>query len=188
MYRDIQTYIAQQQQQSAHQLPPGNQLRPPAIQQPPAPPPQLPIPPTQNLLRPQQQLLHHADGATPLAIPTGPGIDGEGHHNVPPIKDRSRPRGRMTPYAFYVQERRQYYRQHGIPVSFTAFSKECSALWKELTSEEKLRYQKMSEEDKERYTKETATYNASLGQIYSKDKKFKKGRRRKDPGQPKRNM
>ncbi len=46
----------------------------------------------------------------------------------------------------------------------------------------------MSEEDKERYTKETATYNASLGQIYSKDKKFKKGRRRKDPGQPKRNM
>ncbi len=108
--------------------------------------------------------------------------------NVSPIKDRSRPRGRMTPYAFFVQERRHYYRQHGIPVNFTAFSKECSALWKELTSEEKLRYQKMSEEDKERYCKETATYNASLGQIYSKDKKTRKGRRRKDPGQPKRNM
>ena len=114
--------------------------------------------------------------------------NGGGLRNISPIKDRSRPRGRMTPYAFFVQERRHYYRRHGIPVAFTAFSKECSALWKELTSEEKLRYQKMSEEDKERYTRETAVYNASLGQVYSKDKKSRKGRRKKDPGQPKRNM
>ena len=112
----------------------------------------------------------------------------DGHHSISPIKDRSRPRGRMTPYAFFVQERRHFYKRQGIPVSFTAFSKECSSLWKELNSEEKRRYQKMSEEDKERYAKETAAYNASLGQMYSKDKKTKKGRRRKDPGQPKRNM
>ena len=47
-----------------------------------------------------------------------------------PTRDRPRIRGRMTPYAFFVQERRDYYRQQGIPVQFTAFSKECSSLWK----------------------------------------------------------
>ena len=47
-----------------------------------------------------------------------------------PTNERPRIRGRMTPYAFFVQERREYYRQQGVPVQFTAFSKECSALWK----------------------------------------------------------
>ena len=105
----------------------------------------------------------------------------------PPGKDRSRPRGRMTPYAFFVQERREYYRRHGVPVEFTAFSKECSTLWKGLASEDKTRYQKMSENDKERYRKESATYQASLGQPF-RDNGSKRGRKRKEPGQPKRNM
>lgn len=47
--------------------------------------------------------------------------------------ERPRIRGRMTPYAYFVQERRNYYRQQGVPVQFTAFSKECSALWKVYT-------------------------------------------------------
>ena len=47
-----------------------------------------------------------------------------------PTSERPRIRGRMTPYAFFVQERREYYRQQGVPVQFTAFSKECSSLWK----------------------------------------------------------
>ena len=47
-----------------------------------------------------------------------------------PTRERPRIRGRMTPYAFFVQERRDYYRQQGVPVQFTAFSKECSSLWK----------------------------------------------------------
>ena len=93
----------------------------------------------------------------------------------------------MTPYAFFVQERRDYYRRHDIPVEFTAFSKECSALWKELSDEEKGRYQKMSEEDKERFRRETANYCAEIGLPYARDGS-RRGRRRKEPGQPKRNM
>lgn len=93
----------------------------------------------------------------------------------------------MTPYAFFVQERRDYYRRHDIPVEFTAFSKECSALWKELSDEEKSRYQKMSEEDKERFRRETANYCAEIGLPYARDGS-RRGRRKKEPGQPKRNM
>jgi hypothetical protein len=93
----------------------------------------------------------------------------------------------MTPYAFFVQERRESYRRHGVPVEFTAFSKECSSLWKGLTEEEKARYQRMSEDDKERYRKESATYQASLGHSL-KNGGSKRGRKRKEPGQPKRNM
>lgn len=105
----------------------------------------------------------------------------------PPGRDRSRPRGRMTPYAYFVQDRREYYRRHGIPVQFTAFSKECAALWKELTDEEKGRYQKLSVEDKERFRRETAAYNAELGHGIARDGS-RRGRRKKEPGQPKRNM
>lgn len=169
VYRDIQSYIAQQQSHQ-HQT----QHRP--VQQPPPPPIQVP------------QSVHRTQTQAPLTQPNPVSLPQMNSHPILPGKDRSRPRGRMTPYAFFVQERRQYYRRHGIPVAFTAFSKECSALWKELTSEEKSRYQKMSEEDKERYQKETATYNASLGQGYAKERRARKGRRRKDPGQPKRNM
>lgn len=41
----------------------------------------------------------------------------------PTAKDHQRIRGRMTPYAFFVQQRRDLYRQQNIPVQFTAFSK-----------------------------------------------------------------
>lgn len=72
-------------------------------------------------------------------------------------------------------------------MEFTAFSKECSSLWKELKDEDKSRFQKMSEDDKERFRKESASYQASLGQPY-RDVNSKRGRKRKEPGQPKRNM
>ena len=41
----------------------------------------------------------------------------------PTAKDHQRIRGRMTPYAFFVQQRRDLYRQQNVPVQFTPFSK-----------------------------------------------------------------
>ena len=44
---------------------------------------------------------------------------------MPPKKNRdpNKPKGRMSPYAFFVQERRAQYRQKGQEVKFTEFSK-----------------------------------------------------------------
>lgn len=101
-----------------------------------------------------------------------------------PTRERPRVRGRMTPYAFFVQERRDYYRQQGVPVQFTAFSKECSSLWKVISEEEKQKYQKLAEEDRDRYRREVM---GNFDKSPAKDGS-RRGRRKKEPGQPKRNM
>ncbi|XP_019862547.1 PREDICTED: high mobility group protein DSP1-like [Amphimedon queenslandica] len=178
VYRDIQQYIQQQQPP-----PPPQQHRPSVPQNPVNVSPHQPhLAPVQNSSPAPPLVL--SNNAQPLSLPGG---QISPLNAVPPGKDRSRPRGRMTPYAFFVQERREYYRRHGVPVEFTAFSKECSSLWKELKDDEKSRFQKMSEDDKERFRKESASYHASLGQPY-RDSNSKRGRKRKEPGQPKRNM
>lgn len=79
--------------------------------------------------------------------------------------------------------RRDFYRQQGVPVQFTPFSKECSALWKTMTDEEKKKYQKLAEEDRERYRREVSGFDKPLAKDGTR-----RGRRKKEPGQPKRNM
>lgn len=79
--------------------------------------------------------------------------------------------------------RREFYRQQGVPVQFTPFSKECSALWKTMTDEEKKKYQKLAEEDRERYRREVSGFDKPLAKDGTR-----RGRRKKEPGQPKRNM
>ena len=90
----------------------------------------------------------------------------------------------MTPYAFFVMERRQFYRQQGLPVQFSAFSKECSSLWRSTSEEEKQKYHKLAEEDRERYQREVS---GGYVKPLAKDG-TRRGRRKKEPGQPKRNM
>lgn len=79
--------------------------------------------------------------------------------------------------------RRDFYRQQGVPVQFTPFSKECSALWKTMTDEEKQKFQKMAEDDRERYRREVSGFDKPLAKDGTR-----RGRRKKEPGQPKRNM
>ena len=94
-------------------------------------------------------------------------------------------KGRMTPYAFFVQERREQYRRQGMDVNFTLFSKECSQLWKGMGTEEKQRYHILAEEDRDRYQKEMV--GISCAKPLAKDG-TRRGRKKKEPGQPKRNM
>ena len=97
--------------------------------------------------------------------------------------DPQRVRGRMTAYAFFVQERREMYRRQGADVQYTAFSKECSALWKGMSEQQKQEYYRMAEEDRDRYQKETEACVKPLAKDGTR-----RGRRKKEPGQPKRNM
>lgn len=79
--------------------------------------------------------------------------------------------------------RREFYRQQGVPVQFTPFSKECSTLWKSMGDDEKVKFQKLAEEDRDRYKREMSSFDKPLAKDGTR-----RGRRKKEPGQPKRNM
>ena len=101
------------------------------------------------------------------------------------VKKEHKVKGRMTPYAFFVQDRREQYRRQGLEVHFTLFSKECSALWKGMSADEKQRYHLLAEEDRDRYQKEMV--GISCVKPLARDGS-RRGRKKKEPGQPKRNM
>ena len=82
---------------------------------------------------------------------------------MPPKRDPNKPKGRMTAYAFFVKERRVHHKEQGKEVEFTAFSQECSALWKDLKEEMKKNYKKMAEDDKARYDEEMRNYEPPEG-------------------------
>ena len=60
---------------------------------------------------------------------------------------------------------------------------QCSSLWKKMTDEEKQKYQKMAEDDRDRYQREVTGYMKPLAKDGTR-----RGRKKKEPGQPKRNM
>ncbi|XP_041459290.1 high mobility group protein 1 homolog [Lytechinus variegatus] len=97
-------------------------------------------------------------------------------------KDPNRPRGRMSAYAYFVQDRRS--KAEG-QVNFTAFSKDCADKWRGMSDGEKRPYNDKSATDKLRYDREMSSYIPPM-----KDKNSKSGRRRakKDPDAPKRNL
>lgn len=94
-------------------------------------------------------------------------------------KDPNKPKGRTSAYAFFVQERRDYYRKTGQAVDFTLFSKECAEKWKKVDKDV---YQQKAEADKKRYDNEMAEYQPPV------DTPGKKGKKRKsqDKTKPKR--
>jgi len=87
-------------------------------------------------------------------------------------------RGRMTPYAFFVQtcrdEHKKLHPQENVP--FQEFSKKCATRWKTMTDREKLWFNQMAEEDKKRFEFEQQV-------VVAKKKRVK---RTKDPNAPKR--
>ncbi|NP_999708.1 high mobility group protein 1 homolog [Strongylocentrotus purpuratus] len=99
-------------------------------------------------------------------------------------RDSSKPRGRMSAYAYFVQDSRA---EHGknhpnSPVRFAEFSKDCSARWKALEEKGKGVFHEKSMRDKVRYDREMQSYKPPKGE------KNKRRRRRKDPDAPKRNL
>lgn len=108
---------------------------------------------------------------------------------MPPKKDKdpNKPKGRTSAYAFFLQDRRNEYRQQGKDVDFKDFSRECASMWKEAGEQKKKKFFDKAEIDRRRYVGEMKTY---VPPDDGTGKKGKRGRRKrpKDPLQPKRAM
>uniref|UniRef100_A0A8C6KGL5 High mobility group box 1b n=1 Tax=Nothobranchius furzeri TaxID=105023 RepID=A0A8C6KGL5_NOTFU len=95
------------------------------------------------------------------------------------VKDPSKPRGKMSSYAYFVQTcREEHKKKHpDASVNFSEFSKKCSERWKTMSPKEKGKFEDMAKQDKLRYEKEMKNYIPPKGQ---RKKRFK------DPNAPKR--
>lgn len=100
----------------------------------------------------------------------------------------SKPRGKMTAYAFFVQTcREEYKKKHpDEQVDFAEFSKKCAERWKTMTDKEKKRFNQMAESDKRRYELEMGSYVPP--NMVQQGKKGRKVKKMKDPNAPKRAM
>ncbi|KAI7793700.1 High-mobility group box 1 [Triplophysa rosa] len=94
-------------------------------------------------------------------------------------KDPTKPRGKMSSYAYFVQTcREEHKKKHPeATVNFSEFSKKCSERWKTMSANEKGKFEDMAKLDKARYEREMKNYIPPKGE---KKKRFK------DPNAPKR--
>uniref|UniRef100_A0A0P4X285 HMG box domain-containing protein n=1 Tax=Scylla olivacea TaxID=85551 RepID=A0A0P4X285_SCYOL len=95
----------------------------------------------------------------------------------------TKPRGRMSAYAFFVQTcREEHKKKHPDEnVVFSEFSRKCAERWKTMTDKEKQRFYEMAEKDKQRYDTEMKGYKGPR-----QSRASRKRRNRKDPNAPKR--
>lgn len=99
----------------------------------------------------------------------------------------TKPRGRMTAYAFFVQTCRQEHKKKHPDenIVFQEFSKKCALRWKTMSDKEKKRFHEMAEKDKKRYDAEMQNYIPPKGEKVGRGKKRK---HIKDPNAPKRSL
>ncbi|CAL4062545.1 unnamed protein product [Meganyctiphanes norvegica] len=116
------------------------------------------------------------------------------HSFSKPFVSMPKPKGKMTPYACFMQEENKALQLES-SAGFVEISKLWGERWKEISDEEKGKYEEMAEMDKERYAREMANWNPTPDEIYGKSKKInltnKRGPRKKklktkDPNLPKR--
>jgi len=98
-------------------------------------------------------------------------------------KDSSKPRGKMSAYAFFLQTYRDELKQKDPngSVNFAEFSKSCAEKWKGMDERTKKRYNDMAAGDKRRHQAEMANYVPAPGE-------GKRKRGKKDPNAPKRSL
>jgi high mobility group protein B1 len=98
-------------------------------------------------------------------------------------KNKDKPRGRMSAYAFFVQTcREEHKKKHPSEnVVFAEFSKKCAERWKTMNDKEKKRFHDMSDKDKKRYDSEMVNFKPAKGEQGGRKRK-----RTKDPNAPKR--
>uniref|UniRef100_A0A8C5E0V9 High mobility group protein B2 n=1 Tax=Gouania willdenowi TaxID=441366 RepID=A0A8C5E0V9_GOUWI len=95
-------------------------------------------------------------------------------------KDPTKPRGKMSSYAYFVQTcREEHKKKHpDASVNFAEFSKKCSERWKTMSAKEKGKFEDLAKQDKARYEREMMSYVPARG--------GKKKKKYKDPNAPKR--
>jgi len=76
-------------------------------------------------------------------------------------KDPNAPVNPLSPYAFFFKETQQSIKTQQPDATFENVSKIVEAMWAALEEEQKEKYKKMNEVDRERYTRELEAYNAN---------------------------
>jgi len=101
-----------------------------------------------------------------------------------PGKEEGAPRGRLTPYAFFVQICREEHKRKypAEKVEFSEFNRKCSERWKTMSDMEKKRFNMLADCDKKRYEHEMKTFKPQADASKGK----KKTKKVKDPNAPKR--
>ncbi len=99
---------------------------------------------------------------------------------MPPKRDKDKPKGKTSAYAFFSRDMKEEYKAKGQALEFAAFSKHCAKEWKK-EDLDKTRFVELAEEDKERFEREMSNY---IPPADSKDAKRKK--KKKDANAPKR--
>ena len=108
---------------------------------------------------------------------------------MPPRRDPNKPKGRTSAYAFFVQHRRECYKEGGKTLQFSEFSKECAEQWKKTAPPDRVRYDKQAEKDRDRYNREMADYRPpSDDEEGGGKRRRRKAKKPKDLTKPKRSM
>jgi hypothetical protein len=100
------------------------------------------------------------------------------------VKDSSKPRGKTSPYGFFVKmcfdEHKKKYPNENVQV--TEITKKCAEKWKTMEQNEKQRFVELAKQDAERYQREVAQFGGDSGG----SRKRKAGKKEKDVNAPKR--
>uniref|UniRef100_A0A0D6QSG3 HMG box domain-containing protein n=1 Tax=Araucaria cunninghamii TaxID=56994 RepID=A0A0D6QSG3_ARACU len=75
-------------------------------------------------------------------------------------KDPNAPKRGLSAYMFYANDNRDRVRAENAGITFGQVGKILGEEWKSLTDAQKAKYQKQAEDDKQRYEREKAKYNA----------------------------
>jgi len=105
-------------------------------------------------------------------------------------KDPNRPKRAMSSFMFFANEKRAEVRAKFPELKITQVGKKLGEMWKDVTPEEKKRYEDMHTVDLARYRKAMETYVAPSESSEDSDSHSKKRRKKpkKDPNRPKRSM
>jgi len=105
-------------------------------------------------------------------------------------KDPNAPKKALTAFMFFSNNMRPKLKEENPDASFGDLARLVGARFKELTPEDRVKWDKMASKDKERYKEAMAEYSAPEEEDDDDDddegEKTKKGKKKKDPNAPKR--
>jgi len=78
-------------------------------------------------------------------------------------KDKNAPRGATTSYIFFSVDNRARVKAANPDINFGDLSRLLAKEWKECSKEDRLKYDTLAEEDKQRYKREKTEYDANHG-------------------------
>jgi hypothetical protein len=104
------------------------------------------------------------------------------------VKDPNAPKKALSTWIFFTNDTRPKLKEENPDKSMTELTTMMSLMWKDISEEDKAPFNKMAEEDKERYKKDMEGYNSQTESSDSEndpDKVVKKVKEAKDPNAPK---